>query len=502
MKLVITIAASTLTVAAAVMFAQAPSPVVIDGDFSDWAAVPVAVSDAGDAAQSAVDIGEVRVLSTARHLFLSIATGRSVNLGTMPGMLAVIVDRDGDATTGETVHGLEGVDVSVECSPLPTNPGVVVRRLPVEAGRPATETWSAVNFTYAPRHAGERFEMKLDQGAGTKARLKIVFVSGGKLIDETAIIPIAVPARAIEKPVTAGTGPTDPLVRDSRTSFRVAVWNVGGMLPVTADSIDRVIRAIDPDVLILDELWPALTAEGIKARLPSSGRASSAPWAVALGSRGAERGAVAARGRVETVMSYVPYPPEGLDAMHGNDAGDRIWTADDGIGAAVVVVRLGSRRLIVVPVDLTCCGPPESGNEALRILEADAINAATRRTLRGGADGVLVGGDFNLVGTGTPLNVMAHRLDLDNTALDPVDALRLNGLSKDTWRQRGGGGRFPPGRLDWLLHSGSTLEVIRSFVFDTADLSPSWLTFHKLKADDSAAASDHLPIVADFRWRR
>ncbi len=37
-------------------------------------------------------------------------------------------------------------------------------------------------------------------------------------------------------------------------------------------------------------------------------------------------------------------------------------------------------------------------------------------------------------------------------------------------------------------------------VMDTRDLEPRWLQRHELRADDTASASDHLPLVADLRW--
>jgi endonuclease/exonuclease/phosphatase family metal-dependent hydrolase len=493
--LILPVACAVITVVAP--RAQTPG-IVVDGDFRDWSEVPVLQRDGGDAPQSAVDFGDIRILTTDRHLYLSVAMGRTVSLATLPGTFFVLVDRDGDPSTGQTLHELDGVDLSVECSPAPTSAGVAVRRFPPPSGKPATEPWSAVNFAYAPRHSGDRFELRLDQPAA-RVRVKLVFSSAGTVRDETPIMTIDGVAAAPPAAIAAGHGDTDPLARPPVTSFRAAVWNVAGMPPFTADEMARVIGAIDPDVLVLDELWSALTPAGILARLPAAaGRATRSRWSVVMGRGTGQRGGVAVRGPVELVQGVIPYPQEGL----GHDATDYVRSADTGVGAALMRARLGARRLLVVPVDFTCCGAPESDAEALRILEADAINRAVRLAMRQDIDGVLIGGDFNLVGTRAPLDVAAWALDLDRSALTAVDALKLDGLSKDTWRQPGGGGRFPPGRLDWLLYSDTSLEVVRAFVLDTADLSQRWLDAHNLRAGDSAAISDHLPIVADFRWRK
>jgi endonuclease/exonuclease/phosphatase family metal-dependent hydrolase len=99
-----------------------------------------------------------------------------------------------------------------------------------------------------------------------------------------------------------------------------------------------------------------------------------------------------------------------------------------------------------------------------------------------------------------PLDVVSRHLDPRGDHLEVVDALQLDGRSNATWSDPGK--PFAPGRLDYMLYSDSTLEVARAFVFDSADLGAEWLDRHGVQAGDSAAASDHLPIVADFRWKR
>ena len=57
---------------------------------------------------------------------------------------------------------------------------------------------------------------------------------------------------------------------------------------------------------------------------------------------------------------------------------------------------------------------------------------------------------------------------------------------------------FTPGRLDFVLFSGSALRVERSFVFDAAELSRDLLLELGVEPDDSRLAADHLPLVVDF----
>lgn len=485
---------------------QSPAAIRIDGDFRDWETVPIAIRDGGDAPSSVVDFGDVRTAADARHMFVHVTFSRPLNLATVYGTLFVVLDIDGDRKTGATAQGLEGADIVVECSRDPPSPmalpqtGIVVRRLPPPATGAATSFWSSINFQYAPRHAGEQFEWRLDRGASTTARLKLVFTAGGTVMDQTDETLINMPLLAGGPPMTRGTGDADPLARANSTSFRMAVWNVLGMAPFSAEAVARVIAAVDPDIIIVDEIWPALSADDVAARLPPASKYSRAPWQARVGGT-SERHALAARAAIDVVQSQVQYPRELFNTGAAHHAEDYVRMLDRGVGASVVTVTIGGRRLLVAPLDLTSGGPPGSEPEALRVLEADAINRAVAAALaRVRPDGILIGGDVNLVGTRDPLDILARGLDRNRTPLLPVEAYRLSDISKDTWRQPGGGGRFPPGRLDWLLHGSSSLEVLNSFVFDAEDLNARWLGHYKLQLLDSRA-SDHLPIVADFRWK-
>ena len=51
-----------------------------------------------------------------------------------------------------------------------------------------------------------------------------------------------------------------------------------------------------------------------------------------------------------------------------------------------------------------------------------------------------------------------------------------------------------------MLFTDQSLQPVRQFIFESSDLSPKWLEHHRIVADDSAEASDHFPVVVDFKW--
>ena len=113
--------------------------------------------------------------------------------------------------------------------------------------------------------------------------------------------------------------------------------------------------------------------------------------------------------------------------------------------------------------------------------------------------GVVVAGDFNLVGSPDPLALAGRSLGPGGSDLVPVYALQLDGRSSATWVGRDLA--FPPGQLDYVLHAPGVLTPLRAFVFETSDLSEAALAELGLARSDSDRASDHRPVVVDFVWR-
>jgi exonuclease III len=111
---------------------------------------------------------------------------------------------------------------------------------------------------------------------------------------------------------------------------------------------------------------------------------------------------------------------------------------------------------------------------------------------------VVIGGDWNLVGSREPLDIARGGADLDNSELDVARALVLGDAAMYTWRDAATG--FPPGRLDVIVYSDSSAEVVNAFVLDTGRLADRALARMGLDRTDSRA-SDHLPVVVDLRPR-
>jgi hypothetical protein len=224
---------------------------------------------------------------------------------------------------------------------------------------------------------------------------------------------------------------------------------------------------------------------------------------------GPQRGVIASGRPVIAVheLEEISYPDslfEQLKSLAGRSRPQGFGGPEAGLAALGGIVELKDASLLIVTLDLQCCGNgAETVEEYVRRIEVAAIHEALTEALArhgGGVDAVIVAGDFNLVGSRELLETMLREVDVDGSGLAVAEALQLDGLSNATWD--GDAGPFPPARLDFMLFGDASLRLERAFVLDTRDLTGEWLDHHGLRAEDTERASDHLPVVADFSWVR
>jgi endonuclease/exonuclease/phosphatase family metal-dependent hydrolase len=139
--------------------------------------------------------------------------------------------------------------------------------------------------------------------------------------------------------------------------------------------------------------------------------------------------------------------------------------------------------------------------EARRLIEVREIQRMLQQVLQTTrVDAVLLAGDFNAVSTGLPLARITNPYPEPHVAIVPVQAVHLDGSESWTWDGRGT--PFPTQALDFSLYSPGSLAPVNALAFSTEDLSAGALAEADLQSGTSRLVSDHLPIVADYRWRK
>lgn len=493
----------------------AASEIVIDGGIDDWREAPILATDPLGDSVAEIDFGEVRAAPDGRFVHLLVDIGNITNIQRLEGRSLLLLDADGNPSTGPGAHGLPGVDIVIELSP----PGLTRAGRPDDHGSgiglrsmtyqhnpddPASRRLIPYDagFTFAPTYASRVVEMRLERGADLPATPplfsaanftgKLVYLdSTGEVRDETATFAVTLPPmRDRAAALSRDLHDSDPLQRTTGTDLRVMSWNIErGALLSNSDVFVRVLRALRPDVILLQELLAEQKAEEVKTlldrELPNT-TDDEGGWYVLFGEGGGDlRCAIASRFELQPIaaLQLVPYPdnPERTLRIAGAEA------------------LLGDRRVLLTSLHMRCCGHAGSIEDQTREVEAAAVREAIHGLLHDNRPtAVILGGDFNLVGSLRPLLMLVDDVDLDGTDLAVADPMQLDGRSNGTWSDRDQ--PFVPGRLDFITYSDATLKLLRGFVLDTTDLSPAVLAKHNLQRGDTEAASDHFPVVVDFHW--
>jgi endonuclease/exonuclease/phosphatase family metal-dependent hydrolase len=438
-------------------------PVAVDGLFEDWETVDPAWTDPSGNG-TGTDFGSVRVRSDGERVTLLLDLGAEMNLQS-GNMITLLVDGDGDASTGRTIEGLgaELVWTFGEREGEVWTVGCGTRVEQADIGLWQAPTVSSVRFEVSFLR---RTKAGVDIAPGPHA--SFVLVDEGRDASDRPPNEGAVTVELSDEP------PPLPLAvsleRLHPDHIRVVTWNVlfDGLFKRPAPFI-RVLRALDPDVICFQEIW-----------------------------------AHTARQAADYVALAIP----GVE-WHG-----LYW----------VVVDLPD-EIYAVDVSVICAHPPCCNKELERQEELDGIAAWTRDTMtpgdspiRGGAPAafdlpegtpIVIAGDMNLVGGASQVQtLLSGRIadedrfgtsfapDWDGTPLADAWPRTAGGVTVATWRDARSS--FSPGKLDYIIYSDSVLRLERAFILATEALAPEVLARYGLRLDDTLVASDHLPVVADF----
>ncbi|MEE9472266.1 MAG: endonuclease/exonuclease/phosphatase family protein, partial [Gemmatimonadota bacterium] len=447
-------------VAGAVLLIAGPlaaqGPVVLDGRFDDWDSAIVTVPDGVYAPGAEPGLRVVKASHDDGAVYLLLDLGRPLNVLSLDETVSILFDADGDPSTGSALHGLQGVDLVVDLPPpypiVGGSPGLGAGvRLATdrssagaeagEADGPADGAFSqhdsyGIGLTFAPAYASRFVELRIDRGhgpvggvgpagratlfAGDRYTAKLVSTGSDGSVRQGG--PLFAYELAGGRPRPPNTGEEDPLARAPGASFRVLAWNVSrGNLLDRKDRFARVLAAARPDIILLDEA-PAGAAEEIAKFLSGLSGPHGEDWHLLYGEAGGPQRGVIASGRPVIAvheLEEISYPDslfEQLKSLAGRSRPQGFGGPEAGLPALGGIVELEDARLLVVTLDLQCCGNgTETVEEYLRQIEVAAIHEALTEALArhgGGVNAVIVAGDFNLVGSREPLETMLREVDV------------------------------------------------------------------------------------------
>lgn len=451
--------------------------ITLDGKFNDWPADASTIAD-------------------ANWVYFRVSVeGQTKPIQSADSTLALWLDVDDNPATGHRMASPQvaaaiGVDLVVEFSPVEggkVSPGVAAYALD-ESGMKTPLSQGQLELAAAPTIAAPTYEIRVSRypdagaapalakllGTAGQARGMFALIESGKVVGWSDPEALKLPAVGKGRPMADVSIPAK-----AAGSIRVLSYNVLKSEPAkNPGPFSRLIQVIKPDIILLQE-WDA-------------DQATAQAWFTAVVS--GETRWHARTGEGGDVLIVSPYPIRGLTNGPVMAAG-----ATNPVRVATGVVATPGGDVAVASVHLKCCGTVGSTEDQKRIAEATAVHAAMESALGSSSTLVrVIGGDFNLVGSGTPLEIMAQGLDSDGSPLSAADAMVTGDSASFTWFNTAE--KFPPGRLDFVLYSDNSASVTSSFVVDTRRLSPRALAQLGVDRTDSAA-SDHMPLVVDIRPR-
>ena len=460
-------------------------PIVLDGNFDDWATAPVVATDTGgDAGGGGIDFGRVWVADDENYLYLRFETGIEVQ-GDEGQDLRLYMDTDLDAGTGTRFGGI-GADL--------------VWNFGFRDGdfRGTNLNHDDVGLLLGPTVSSTEFEIALRLDAVPNGsdplfpqpavRFILSDGSGGDRLPDSGSIAYVISGQPQGQP-SIGFDRFDP------THVRVASYNVlsdGIFDPgATEAAYRRILGVIDADVWIFCEVWnhnAQETAARLEQLLPAG---PGKTWdAVKLDS-----GNVIVS-RYPIIGSWEVLPGSRLTAARIDLSPDQ------------------DRDLLAIACHLSCCTADQNRQE-----QADALVAFLRdaRTPGGQIDlpqdtPIVAGGDFNLVGLRQQLDTILTGNIIDEGTFGPDSPPDWDGSDFDlpatthtdlrvgyTWRRDTSS--FYPGLLDFLFVTGSVVDLGNHYILDTRTMTSASLAASGLQVGDTESASDHDPRVLDLVYQ-
>ena len=453
--------------------------IILDDDFEDWNTEVSRYTDKqGDVGNGRIDFTDIRISNDDTYLYIYFDVTQEINLQE-DNNIALILDFDNDINTGKKTVGL-GADIIYNFGK---------RQGFLYAGNSSYLIYqSDIKLVTSPTVTSKRFEIAIARN--------FIFnnetFSMGNLISAALSDESSYGDRA---PDTEGgfvyefkkAEPYDKSVHLSKTNpahLRIMSYNVLKdrlFNNSVYQNYNRIFNAIQPDIIGFCEIYDnssAQVAALIERFLPS---VSNQKWYHASGN--------------PDIRLVSRYPILSVRSIDGN---------------AAFLIDLGKDKLVAIMAHLPCCN-----NESSRQQEVDNIMSFVRG-IRYGISAfqvpvntpIIIMGDMNFVGysqqlhtfiTGDIVNNQIYGPDFspdwDNADLKDLKPLTTGQPMTYTWYSTGS---YSPGRLDYMIYTGSAMQASNSFALWTQHMSSSDLSRYHLDYNDVTRASDHAPVVGDF----
>ena len=458
-------------------------PINIDGQFHDWDNVEIAYSDMEGDGMSA-DFGDVKITYDMEFLFIYFNFHNGEYLMQDGNAFHLYIDADNNASTGLDFHGI-GAELDWTFG---QREGVFY----INGG--SEIIWqNDLTLRIGPTITSTEFEIAISRESD------VLTLNESQVLAEGKIVIAEAPPNSDTVPNEDGgiyfsigedTVPLPdpiPLERKHEDDIRIVTyntWNDGFLDEERQPHFKRIIQALDPDVIALQEHWDWDEIDDIiQSWFPDE------PWHASWTHRDM------------VVLSRFSIIDDASLISSGRTMGALLDTEEE----------LG-KNLLIVNSHLSCCASNEDRqqqvDEFLSVWREWISNENGPFNLEDETPFVHVG-DFNFVGYRQQVETIRigdivdeneygedFLPDWDNTAVVDLFSRHTHKRMGYTWRSDGSS--FNPGKLDYIFYSDATIDTGRHFTLNTLAMEEATLMEYGLEWDDTQEASDHLPRVFDI----
>ncbi len=458
--------------------------IILDDAFDDWNTVSNKFMDAaGDVPANFIDFTDVAISNDDRFLFLYFKLNKEINIQEN-NEITIYIDIDNNENTGKKTNGI-GADIVYN---LGKRQGFLY-----SGNNTFLVYHNNIGLVTSPTVTGYRFEMAIsrnfiynNESIQMRNQIRIALADeinrGDKAPDRNGGYAYIMDDN-IRFVSNVGLAKSDPNVvrMMSYNVLKDRLFNNS-----VRQNYDRIFKAVNPDILGFCEIYDNSSAQVaglIESFLPSTGNQK---WYHASGD--------------PDIRLVSRYPILSTRSIDGNMA---------------FLIDLGKEKLVAIVAHLPCCN-----NEVSRQAEVDNIMAFIRGIKFGISafqvppnSPIVIMGDMNFVGLSQQLNTFitgniinnskygpSFKPDWDNTDLEDLRPMTSGLPMSFTWNSESGS--YSAGRLDYMIYSGSVIQPVNSFVLWTPEMSTSDLNAFGLQRSDIIRASDHAPVIGDFKMER
>ena len=482
----------TLILLSTLIFAQ--EQILIDESFDDWNKVANYYEDAlGDNLNGDFDFKSFWVTNDEEYLYFRIQTSEHILL-VNKNFLTIYIDADNNLNTGKNINGF-GAELEYTFG---------TRSGKIYSNGESVIYNRDIGFIGSPTFSGNEFEFVIKIDSTNKGlslspndtiKIKFIAYTSSQFTNYFDLTPDIGGYEYTIKNSNIKNTPTNSIEKEGSNYIRVMSYNVArdGITSVEkTNEFDRIFKAIRPEIIGLTEAYQSTSqqiADRIEFFLPSL---NDQTW---YNKKEGEYDIV-------LVSRYKIKKSATIHSEVGHDAS----------GAFLLDLRPNvDSDILVIVSHPKCCSGTEEDNK--RQNQFDAMISFIRNSIDSTGEftvlpntPIVIMGDMNLVGDSRQYETLITgdikynevygedlRPDWDSSGFDDAIPFVINtGMTYTT-----NPGSFPPGRLDFVVYSGSVMEPVKSFVFDTDKLTGDQLSQYGLSSADTKV-SDHLPIVIDF----